>query len=317
MNEFEFLGKIRKKYQLDKTGDDCAVIPSGGEKDLLMTVDMLVEGVDFRTEWTTPELLGHKALAVSLSDIAAMGGKPKWAMISIAVPSEVWTGDLLDRFYHGWQKLAAEFDVELVGGDISRTPTSIVIDTIVGGEVPKGKALLRSTARPGDAIFVSGNLGGAAGGLRLLENGARSEQETPSNIADLLIKQLKPAPDVVLANTLISLRLLTSAIDISDGLSSDLGHICAASQVGAVVDATKIPIDPLLIHHFSPDECLDMALNGGEDYRLLFTVDPKDAHILKGLEVTRIGEMTHTGGRITLLREGRALELRPHGFRHF
>src|SRR5207247_10573883 len=137
--------------------------------DLLVTADMLVEEIDFRLELTRPEALGHKALAVSLSDIAAMGGRPVWSMLTIGIPERLWKTDFVKGFYEGWNSLAAKFDVELIGGDISRSPDKFVVDSIVGGETPKGSAVLRSGAKAGDGIFVSGKLGGAAGGLILLE----------------------------------------------------------------------------------------------------------------------------------------------------
>src|SRR5688572_21180664 len=165
-SEFEFIRNIKGKFDLNRVGDDCAVLPKDSRSDLVITADMLVEDIDFRHDWTTPELLGAKALAVSLSDIAAMGATPKWAMLSIGIPEPVWTGRFVDKFYDGWFALARHHEVDLVGGDVSRTPDKIVIDSIVAGEVAKGKAIMRSRARPGDSIFVTGALGGAAAGLR-------------------------------------------------------------------------------------------------------------------------------------------------------
>src|SRR5438874_6172297 len=152
VTELQFIENIRAKYNLDKIEDDCAVLPKDAETDLLVTADMLVEDVDFKLEWGAPEFLGHKALAVSLSDIAAMGGKPNWAMLSLGVPETIWNTDFIDRFYEGWHALAGEMGVELVGGDVSRSPEKLVIDSVVGGVVAKGKAILRSGARPGDGI---------------------------------------------------------------------------------------------------------------------------------------------------------------------
>ena len=180
-SEFEFIQHIKEKYSLDRIGDDCAVLPKDDKTDMLVTSDMLVEDIDFRLEWTTPEFLGHKALAVSLSDIAAMGGDPKWAVLSIGVPERLWRQDFVDRLYKGWHELAREFGVELVGGDISRTPDKLVIDSTVFGDVPKGEAIFRSGARPADRIFVSGTLGDAAGGLKLLESGACYSEALPDD----------------------------------------------------------------------------------------------------------------------------------------
>src|SRR5205807_6733690 len=158
VSELQFIENLRTRYALGKVGDDCAVLPKDTETDLLVTVDMLVEDIDFQIEWGMPGLLGHKALAVSLSDIAAMGGKAAWAMLSLGVPAKLWNTDFMDKFYKGWSALAGEFDVELVGGDVSRSPEKLVIDSMAGGEVAKGRAIMRSGARLGDSIFVTGTL---------------------------------------------------------------------------------------------------------------------------------------------------------------
>jgi thiamine-monophosphate kinase len=317
MTEFEFLKGLRTRYSLSRTGDDCAVLPFREEADLLLTADMLVENVDFRLEWTTPEFLGHKALAVSLSDIAAMGGTPKWSMLSIGVPDKLWKSDFLDRFYEGWFGLARQYDVELVGGDISQVPSGLVVDSTVGGEVEKGKAFLRSGAKPGDKIFVSGFLGAAAGGLKLLETGTRFSADLSENTLHLLEAQLEPSPELQLANLLEELDIVTSAIDLSDGLSSDLNHICNESGVGAIVKTNLIPMAHGLMNHFPPNECLKMALDGGEDFRLLFTVRSNRVGMMDGLDVTQIGEITSESGRMVLVRDGRRFPLHPHGFKHF
>src|SRR5215204_3600852 len=141
-NEFDLIRNIKSEYDLKFVGDDCAVLPKDSKIDLVITADMLVEDVDFRLKWTTPEFLGRKALAISLSDIAAMGAKPKWAMLSIGIPENVWRGKFVDRFFKGWFALANHHKVDLVGGDISRTPDRVTIDSIVAGEVRKGKAIM-------------------------------------------------------------------------------------------------------------------------------------------------------------------------------
>jgi len=307
--ELELIQNIKKRFSLDKIGDDCAVLPKNPEMDMVITADMLVEDVDFRLEWTTPEFLGHKALAVSLSDIAAMGAWPNWAMLSIAVPEKLWKGDFVDRFYEGWHRLAGEFDTELIGGDISRSPDKFVLDSTVGGEVPRGQAVRRSGARVGDAIFVSGTLGGAAGGLNILE------RECGARPNELVLKQLRPNPRLTLAESLRAHSIPSSMIDISDGLSSDLMHICQASDVGAKIDT--IPVDKMLYQSFGSEESIQFALHGGEDFELLFTVPQEKISDLKNLPVTRIGEITCQAGNIELIRNGRAEILEPKGFRHF
>lgn len=313
-SEFDLIQNFKNRFSLDRVGDDCAVLPKDGRTDLLVTADMLVEDIDFRLEWTSAEMLGHKALAVSLSDIAAMGGRPAWAMLTIGIPDELWKTDLLDRFYDGWFSLARRFDVELVGGDISRTPDKIVIDSIVGGDVEKGRAILRSTAKIGDAIFVSGTLGGAAGGLRLLESGHRIKD---NHVDPVVKKQLRPQPQLSAANLLQDLNIVTSMIDISDGLSSDLSHICESSRVGAQLLADSIPVDPDLSTHFDTEARLDMALNGGEDLQLLFTVSEENIPKLNSPDFTRVGEITANVGIIELSNAGELRKLPPKGFQHF
>lgn len=316
--EFEFLEKLRRRFSLSKIGDDCAVLPKDEKTDLVITADLLVEDIDFRLDWTTPEFLGHKVLAVSLSDIAAMGADPKWAMLSVGIPKIIWNSDFIDRFYDGWFSLADEFNVELVGGDVSRSPDKLVIDSIAIGHVPKGEALMRSGAKTGDSIFVTGRLGGAAGGLRLLEDKALTSNAGAEGEIDLIQRQLQPTPQVCDANLLIKTHIVTSMIDISDGLSSDLMHICNDSLVGAKIYADRIPVDDNLeIVCTSCDEKLEVAINGGEDFELLFTVSKENIPRLENRDVTQIGEITANIGIIELIRDGKAEILMPKGYRHF
>jgi len=314
MNEFEFIASIRAKYGIDKIGDDCAVLPKDTDIDMLLTTDMLVEDIDFRLNWTTPEYIGHKALAVSLSDIAAMGGVPKWAMLSLGIPKHLWHGDFLDTFYAGWVALARKFKVELVGGDISRSPDKFFVDSIVGGEVAKGKAVLRSGAKPGDAIYVTGSLGGAAGGLKLLEQGSRITSDTADSTATVIKKQIAPAPQLDIGKQLQHLGIITSMIDLSDGLSSDLEHICRASGVGAKVYAERVPMDQDLVQFFPPEVCLEMTLNGGDDFELLFTVSSQTVKEIPG---TCIGKITPDTGKLWLVQGDKLEHLSPKGYKHF
>lgn len=313
--EFQFIQNIKKKYGLKYVGDDCAVLPKDDKTDMVVTADMLVEDIDFRLDWTTPEFLGHKALAVSLSDIAAMGATPKWAMLSIGLSESLWNSDFADRFYEGWHALATEFNVELVGGDVSRTPDKIVIDSVVGGEVPKSEAVLRSTAKPGDAIFVSGTLGSAAGGLKILEGGERFDENGPDATRNLILRQLQPQPRLKLANTLQSQYLVSSMIDISDGFSSDLAHLCEASCVGATID--NVPVDENLHADFSIEDAFQLALHGGEDFELLFTVPQEKITEAEKLSVFRVGIISSNIEVIDLARGTKTTVLRPKGYRHF
>lgn len=317
--EFEFINRLKNFPSTEKIGDDCAVLPKNSKTDLVITTDLLVEDIDFRLKWTKPEFLGHKALAVSLSDIAAIGAKPVWAMLSIGVPQKVWKTSFVEKFYQGWFELAKKFDVELVGGDVSKTPDKIVIDSIAAGEVKKGKAVLRSGARAGDLIFVTGKLGGAAAGLKLLGKG---EQYDKSKQKNLLLRQLKPNPQTETGQILAEKNLATAMIDLSDGLSSDLTHLCLASNVGAKIFADKVPFEKNLNSVAeSSDEKLDFALNGGEDFELLFTVNPKNIfrleNELKNQSVRHIGGVTANVEKIELAKQKKIIILQPKGFRHF
>lgn len=317
-SEFEVLEKLRRKFSLEKIGDDCAVLPKDSETDLVITADMLVEDVDFRLAWADPESIGHKALAVSLSDIAAMGASPTWAMLSIAVPERLWDPKFIEKFYTGWHKLAKKYKVELVGGDISRSPDSLVIDSIVAGDVPKGTAILRSGAKPGDGIFVTGELGGAAAGLKILDEWGWYNPDLPREKLKLIEKQLKPTPEVSIGKLLQRNALATAMIDISDGLSSDLHHLCRSSGVGAKIYARKLPVDGNLKTVVkSPADHLELALNGGEDFELLFTAGKKYFSLLEKTLFFRIGEITPNVGTIELTVRGETRVLLPQGYRHF
>jgi thiamine-monophosphate kinase len=317
-SEFEFINHIKKKYGLQRIGDDCSVLPKDDQTDLVVTADMLVEDIDFRLDWTKPEFLGHKSLAVSLSDIAAMGGEPKWAMLSVGVPENIWSTDFLDRYYEGWFGLARTYSVELIGGDVSRTPDKIVIDSIAGGEVPKGSAIMRSGAKPGDSIYVSGRLGGAAGGLKLLQGGARDGAGNTDPNSLMVLKQLRPLPRLELGMRLREEVLATAMIDLSDGLSSDLAHLCNASNTGARIYAEQIPFDTGLREvATSVDAMLELALNGGEDFELLFTGNEKRISAAGLTDVFLIGEVRQNPGIVEVVRGG-AIELLPaRGYRHF
>ena len=344
-SEFDFINSIRRRELrrlnarntdsslithhsslIKGIGDDAAVIRQRSGFDTVVTADLLVEGVDFDLERfrTSPRDLGHKALAVSLSDIAAMGARPSTCLLSVGVPRARWESDFLEQFYEGVFALAARHSVNVIGGDISRTPRHVVIDSIVLGETRRGRAVLRAGARPGDQIFVTGSLGGAAAGLRLLQEDSDTKGADRRGRARrrLIRRQTRPTPRVEWGRLLGEQKLATALIDLSDGLSSDLSHLCAESGVGATVEAALLPLDPSIkAAGFDDADALRLALDGGEDFELLFTVRPRDASKLpgevEGVRVTRVGEVTGERGNLKLLRDGRALPLRPGGFEHF
>jgi thiamine-monophosphate kinase len=317
-SEFEFINYIKKSYGLSAIGDDCAVLPKDEKTDMVVTADMLVEDVDFRLEWTTPEFLGHKALAVSLSDIAAMGAVPKWAMLTLAVPEDLWKTTFIEQFFDGWTALATQYEVALVGGDISRSPDKFVIDSIVGGEVKKGQAILRSGAEHCESIFVTENLGGSATGLHLLNNGIKLESAEVDTEFDFLRRHLTPMPRVSYGVWLNQGNVASAMLDISDGLLSDLNHLCEQSKVGARIYAEKIPLDDNAPDILGSEEAsLENALNGGEDFELLFTAKEQDVSAyFKGI-FPCIGEITSTVGVIELVRDGQVKIVQPRGYQHF
>ncbi|HEX5890709.1 MAG TPA: thiamine-phosphate kinase [Pyrinomonadaceae bacterium] len=326
-SEFEFVDSLRRRFG-GEIGDDAAVFHSSAGKETVITTDLLVEDIDFRRTTAPALLLGHKALAVSLSDIAAMGARPRWSLISIGVPDDVWQTEFVDQFYDGFASLAQRYDVQLIGGDTSRTNEKIVIDSIVLGECNTGRAVKRGGAAPGDQIFVTGSLGGAAAGLRLIERGAHlAEQhladDDSQKIDHVLLRQLRPEPRVGWGMVLGEERLATAMIDISDGLSSDLNHLCTASGVGAFIESSLLPIDHQVVELCGRRalDPLQLALHGGEDFELLFTVNAENVGRLPrrvdGVEITRIGEVTKETDGVKISEGSRVWELNPGGWKHF
>ena len=336
-SEFDFVAALKQRVAASGNksesliaglGDDAAVFRSNAGKENVITADLLVEDIDFRRTTTPPFLLGHKALAVSLSDIAAMGARPLWSLISIGVPEDVWETEFVNQFYDGLLALANHYGVQLIGGDTSRTNESIVIDSVVAGECAAGRAVMRAGAAPGDQIFVTGSLGAAAAGLRLIERGAHLAEQ---NLADedsqkldhVLIRQLRPEPRVGWGIVLGEERLATAMIDLSDGLSSDLNHLCEASDVGALIDSSLLPIDNRVVELCGRRalDPLQLALHGGEDFELLFTVKPADVARLPrrvdGVEIKRIGEISKATDGVRISEGQRIWDLKPGGWKHF
>jgi thiamine-monophosphate kinase len=288
-------------------GDDAAVLTPRRGEELVLTTDAVVEDVHFRWRATEPRRLGHKALAVNLSDIAAMGARPLGCLLTLALPASI-AGQRLDGFLAGFLALARASRCPLVGGDITRAREFSATVTAIGA-VKRGRALLRSAARPGERVFVTGTLGGAAAGLARLEAG---RLRTPLD-RRLARRQQAPEPRLEASAALVAAGLSRAAIDISDGLAQDLGHLCEESGVGARIDLDALPV--------MRGATLRQALAGGEDYELLFTVarGGPSAAVLKrrlGCKVTDIGVVTRQR-RLAFTQAGRPVEFASRGFQHF
>jgi thiamine-monophosphate kinase len=301
-------------------GDDAALLglPSGTE--LVATIDALIEEVHFRRDWSKPEDLGWKALAVNASDLGAMGARPLGALVTLAVPAETsvrW----IERVYRGLAEAALAYGCPAVGGDTVRSPGPVALSVAALGSVAVGKAVRRSGARPGDLLCVTGVLGDSGAGLALLERG---ESRRSGAVRPLLEAHLRPRPPVQAGVALAEAGLASAMLDLSDGLASDLRHVAKASGTGARIDTRRLPISDAarrLGGKLGVDPT-GWALYGGEDYQLLFTVSPEawpqvpPALGPLGVVATLIGRM---GGRgVTMLdAEGRVRPLQAEGFAHF
>lgn len=300
-------------------GDDCAVLrlpprgrrDAGDTVDVLVTTDFSLEGIHFRPDWHPPESIGHRCLARGLSDIAAMGGEPVAAFLSLALPHNLRQG-WARRFSHGLISLANKYRVTLAGGDTAESPNGILADIAVVGTAPAGKAVLRSGARPGDRIFVTGELGGSAAAMA----GIRKKPRRKPNPIDYP-RHFFPDPRIAIGRILRAKGLASAMIDTSDGLSTDLAHICEESGVGAELFAEALP--RATVGKPRREVGLQLALHGGEDYELLFT-SPIGARIpsrIAGVPVTAIGRITRRK-RIVLMNPGEVEhELKPLGWEHF
>jgi thiamine-monophosphate kinase len=300
-------------------GDDCAVLRLGGRSgrspDVLVTTDFSLEGIHFRGDWHSPESIGHRCLTRGLSDIAAMGGEPVAAFLSLALPSNV-PKSWIDRFTGGLLSLAEKYGVSLAGGDTAQSPGGILADIIVVGTIPPGRALLRSGAQPGDQIYVTGELGGSAAAVRSMR-GKKGKNSKRKPDPREYPRHFFPDPRVHLGRILRQKGLACAMIDTSDGLSTDLAHICEESGVGAELQQELIP--RAMVGKPSQRVDLDLALHGGEDYELLFTArrHKRIPSRISGIPLTRIGEITRGGKMFLIDPSGAAQELKPGGWEHF
>jgi thiamine-monophosphate kinase len=328
IGEFGFIESIKEtctttsKNVIKGIGDDCAVFCPSSGRVLLFTTDLLVEDIHFLKSKMTPYQLGWKSIAVNLSDIAAMGGRPLVLLISLAIPPETDV-ELIQDFYKGMKTICEQYGVTIAGGDTSASPDKLVINISLIGDAKENEVLYRSGARSGDRIYLTGNVGDSFAGLKIL----KKEISSPKSIeSHFIIIHNEPKPLIETGMAIAASGLANAMIDVSDGLASDLGHICRESGVGAILFRDKIPLSPelkLLASHekFNPFE---LALSGGEDYHLLITVPKdniKDFEIVssnKGLlPLYQIGKIVE-GKSITMVNDDGSLEeIDAKGFNHF
>ncbi|WP_049620530.1 thiamine-phosphate kinase [Frateuria defendens] len=318
--EFQLIERIREATAQSREdvhlgiGDDAAVLAVPAGQELAMAIDTLVEGVHF-PHGTAPADVGWKALAVNLSDLAAMGASPAWAMLALTLPQP--DEAFVEGFAQGFAELARPHRLALVGGDTTRGP--LAVSVAIHGFVPTGQALVRGGARAGDAVLVTGTLGDGAAGLRLLQRRDPGLADDPR--ATYLLERLnRPTPRLAAG---MALRGRASAcIDVSDGLLADLGHLCAASGVGAEIDVQHLPRSPALLALFDENASIELALSGGDDYELCFTVPAAQVAAVQadlarlGCGATRIGRIVE--GRDIAVRDGeRPLAPARTGWDHF
>ena len=307
-------------------GDDCAILSPPRGHEIVVTTDMSLEGRHFRRDWHPPAAVGHRALARGLSDLAAMGARPLAAFLSLAIPRAVAAqATWVEGFLDGLLALAAATKTPLAGGDTAEAACSdITIDIVLLGATPIGRALRRTGAQPGDRIFVTGALGGSAAELEQLSKPAPRRdlaKPTKSQAPNGDHPHLFPQPRLAAGQSILRRRLASACIDLSDGLSTDLAHLCSASNVAAEIEAARLPLHPLTRSQ-TPDAALHSALHGGEDYELLFTAPPSASvpRAIAGVPLTCIGEIRRSGRnrpQLTLIAAGGSRSpLEPGGWEH-
>jgi thiamine-monophosphate kinase len=276
IGEFGFIERFAHRFEdllapnAMGIGDDCAVMPAGEDHDLVLTTDMLVEDVHFIRAKISPIDLGHKALAVNLSDVAAMGAQPIGSFLSIAIPRDIEV-EYLDELMEGYHQLSERYKLPLMGGDTTRSPHKLVLNISVVGKVAKGEAKLRSAAKKGDVIAVTGHLGDSAAGLHAIINHLPANPES----AYLIEKHVRPHPHIEQGLWLGGQEAIHAMMDVSDGIASDMKHILKASGLGACIELSKLPLSDQL-KAFSAQHQLnafELATSGGEDYCLLLTIE--------------------------------------------
>lgn len=328
LNEFELIKRITHGVKISDgkliqgVGDDCAVIAGESGIAQLLTTDALFEGIHFKKEWMIPRAIGRKALSVNISDIAAMGGKPLYYLVSVGIPKGMPDKDI-ENLFEGMAQVAMAYRMVLIGGDTCGSGNGLLLSLTVIGEVEHSRCVFRKGAKAGDAIFITGTLGEAALGLACLSNRLRNME-----VRDFIKRHDDPIPRVLAGQWFSASGCVSSMIDVSDGLAADLMHIAEASGVGMRIGADKIPLsnefkscagncgkDPLML-----------ALTGGEDYELAFTVSGGKTDLFEKMlrvvmptfrhAVTRIGEVVEGSGVLAVDAHGANIPLHSLGFEH-
>ena len=327
IGEFGLIQRFAPRFSLPADdvrcgiGDDCAVLPLPDKRVQLITTDLLLEDRHFVRRWIAPHELGHKALAVNLSDIAAMGGTPTAAFCSLGLPSDIEVA-WIDAFFDGVHALAQATDCPLLGGDTTRSQDRLVINFTVMGETTVDRVKYRSGAQVGDILAVTGPLGDSAGGLRLLQN--NHPVSGPAE-KQLITAHHAPHPHLEAGRCLAALPAVHARLDVSDGVESDVRHLMERSGVGARIDLGQIPCSPALqaVGHTYKWSLDELALTGGEDYVLLCSIQPGafdevSCTLAKETEnaLHAIGTVT-SSGTLTYTRNGHSVKLPGHGFDHF
>lgn len=324
VGEFGLINMIRRALSPVKKdsalmlgiGDDAAVFRTSGHVWNVVTVDAMAEGIHFDLRYTDLRKLGWKALASNISDLAAMGAEPKWALVNLTIPKRVSAEDIRE-LYRGISNCSKKYGMQVIGGNITRAINEFVICITLLGEAEKENIIKRSGAKTGDIIAVTGDLGGSHAGLRILQ-----ERKRKSTFKYVLRKHLSPIPRIESIRKIQRFGVkIHACIDISDGLSSDLGHICSASKVGAELELDKIPIhtETKNAAAFLREDVLSYALNGGEEYELLMTMTPqnfKEAKIALGRHITAIGKI-NTSRKLTGYDQNKKITIKAKGFSHF
>jgi thiamine-monophosphate kinase len=304
-------------------GDDAAVVAVSRNERLVVTTDAVVEGVHFSRAYSTPADIGHRALAVNLSDLAAMGATPRWALVSLVLPASMHESEA-EELIDGLAALATRYAVPVIGGNITRTDGPLVVDVTAGGEAAPRKWLTRNGAKAGDEIYVSWTIGGAAAGLEMLEAGT-GNREPGTGKAECMARHRRPEPRVRLGVAVGRARAATAAMDLSDGLADALDQVATASGVGVAIDSDLLPIEACAREWWTSRgvDPVTAALAGGDDYELVFAVPRRKAAAMRAVTrrlahtpLTKIGEFTKDPRERVLLRAGQKEEL-PRGFEHF